>query len=47
MYSLNLKKMCKNTASEKIHIWFPNKANGDTQIKSIETEDIELVLAAY
>ena len=25
MYDLDVKEMCENTASEKIHIWFPNK----------------------
>lgn len=61
MYDLNLKKMCKNTASDKMHIWFPNKTqktddNADVstkksvqskQIKSIETDDVELAIVSY
>lgn len=52
MFNLNLKKMCKNTASDKMHIWFPNKNTStddqkSKQIKSIETDDLDLVIASY
>lgn len=25
MYNLDVREMCENTASDKIHVWFPNK----------------------
>jgi hypothetical protein len=41
--------MCENTASEKMHIWFPNKdnKNNDKAIKSFGTEETELAVTAY
>ena len=48
--------MCENTASEKIHIWFPKKHDeheekkkpkSSTNIKSFGTEETELAVAAY
>jgi hypothetical protein len=52
MFNLNVKEMCENTASEKIHIWFPNRkfneeGVADKQIKSFETEDVEMAVTAY
>lgn len=50
MYNLNVTKMAENTASDKIHIWFPNKQakpNEKLQIKSFETEEPELAVTAY
>lgn len=43
--------MCENTASEKIHMWFPNKQEEVKQdqkaIKSFGTEDPEMAVTAY
>ncbi len=48
MYNLDVEQMCENTASEKIHIWFPNKnPSDDKQIKSYGTEETELAVTAY
>ena len=49
MYDLDVEQMCENTASEKIHIWFPNKNSKieDKQIKSFGTEETELAVTAY
>lgn len=51
MFGLKVKEMCENTASDKIHIWFPNRDNKNTkkqqEIKSFETEDYELAVTAY
>lgn len=55
MFDLNLEEMCKNTASDKIHIWFPNRPKStskkskdeSTQIQSIETDDHELAVVSY
>jgi hypothetical protein len=49
MYDLDVEQMCENTASEKIHIWFPNKNSKieDKQIKSYGTEETELAVTAY
>jgi hypothetical protein len=38
--------MCENTASEKIHVWFPNKGGEQKSIKSFGTEDTELAVTA-
>ena len=49
MYDLDVEQMCENTASEKMHIWFPNKNSKieDKQIKSFGTEETELAVTAY
>ena len=51
MYNLDVQQMCENTASEKIHIWFPNKNKSDRgedrAIKSFGTEETELAVTAY
>ena len=48
MYNLDVEQMCENTASEKIHIWFPNKnPSDDKKIKSYGTEETELTVTAY
>jgi hypothetical protein len=44
--------MCESTASEKIHIWFPNKDEknhkaAEKAIKSFGTEDPEMAVTAY
>lgn len=49
MYDLDVEQICENTASEKMHIWFPNKNSKieDKQIKSFGTEETELAVTAF
>ena len=53
LYGLNLEMMCENTASDKIHIWFPDRSNNQTktikqkEIDSFGTDEIPLALKAY
>jgi hypothetical protein len=47
MYNLDVREMCENTASDKIHIWFPKKDGSGDPIKSFGTEDPELAVTSF
>lgn len=46
MYDLDVQEMCENTASDKIHVWFPMRGSGEP-IRSFGTEDTDLAVTAY
>lgn len=52
LYNCSLEQLCENTASEQIHIWFPDP-NGDKnskaqkEIDSFGTNDIPMALKAH
>ncbi len=48
MYELDVREMCENNASDRVHIWFPNRDVGEgTLVKSFSTDDYELATTAY
>jgi len=48
MYDLDVKELCENNASERVHIWFPDKGEGKSkEIKSFSTEDYDMATTAY
>ena len=52
MFGLDVEEMCENTASEKIHVWFPVKVESTKggklkPIKSFATEETDLAVTAY
>ena len=46
LFNLDLQSMCENTASDRMHIWFP-KAGAGQPIRSFGTEDVDLAVTAY
>ena len=53
MFKLDVRKMCENTASEMIHIWYPKKGNEKSSIgqaktiNSVATDDPDEAVKAY
>jgi hypothetical protein len=48
MYDLNVRELCENNASDRVHIWFPNKDHSKgKEIKSFSTDDYDLATTAY
>jgi len=45
MFNLDIESMCENTASDKIHIWYPDSK--EDSIDSFETDDSKLAAASF